>query len=41
MARQFVRVRGVGGGRGGHAGIRRPSAQKIAVRRVSHGKRKA
>ena len=38
MARQYVKVRGVGGGR---MSARRPSAPKIAARRVSNGKRKA
>jgi hypothetical protein len=38
MARQYVKVRGVGGG---HMSVRKPSAPKIAVRRVSNGKRKA
>lgn len=38
MARQYVKVRGVGGGR---VSTRKPSAPKLAVRRVSNGKRKA
>lgn len=38
MAKQYVKVRGVGGGR---AGTRKPTAPKLAVRRVSNGKRKA
>lgn len=38
MARQYVKVRGVGGGR---AGSRVPSAPKLAVRRTPNGKRKA
>lgn len=38
MARQYVKVRGVGGGR---AGLRKPSAPKLAVRQVPNAKRKA
>lgn len=40
MARQYAKlsVRGVGGG---HMSARRPSAPKLAVRRISNGKRKA
>ena len=38
MARQYVKVRGVGGGR---MSARRPSASRLATRRVSNGKRKA
>lgn len=38
MARQYVKVRGVGGG---SAGTRRPSAPRFAVRKTSNGKRKA
>lgn len=40
MARQYAKlsVRGVGGG---HVSTRRPSAPKLAARRVSNGKRKA
>lgn len=40
MARQYARisVRGVGGGR---MSARRPSAPRLAMRRVSNGKRKA
>ena len=38
MARQYVKVRGVGGGR---AGSNKPNAPKLAVRRVPNAKRKA
>lgn len=40
MARQRMKfsVRGVGGGR---MSVRRPSAPRLATRRVSNGKRKA
>lgn len=38
MARQYMKVRGVGGGR---MSAKRPIAPKVAVRRVSNGKRKA
>lgn len=38
MARQYVKVRGVGGGR---AGTKRPSSPKFAVKKVNNGKRKA
>lgn len=38
MARQYVKVRGVGGGR---VKTIRPSAPKLVVRRVNNGKRKA
>lgn len=41
MVRQYVRVRGVGGGR---AGTKRPSAPRVAInraRKISNGKRKA
>lgn len=40
MARQYMKVsiRGVGGGR---MSARRPSAPRLAMRRVSNGKRKA
>ena len=38
MARQYVKVRGVGGGR---AGTHKPSMPKLAIRRVPNGKRKA
>lgn len=40
MARQYARlsVRGVGGGR---MSARRPSAPRLATRRMSNGKRKA
>lgn len=41
MARQYVKVRGVGGGR---AGTKRPSAPRFAAnrsRKISNGKRKA
>lgn len=38
MARQYVKVRGVGGGR---TVTRKPNAPLLAARRVSNGKRKA
>ena len=38
MARQYVRVRGVGGGR---AGTRKPTAPRLVVRKTTNGKRKA
>ena len=38
MARQYMKVRGVGGGR---MSARRPSTPRFAVRKVNNGKRKA
>ena len=38
MAKQYVKVRGVGGGR---MSTKTPSAPKLAVRKVNNGKRKA
>ena len=38
MARQYVKVRGVGGGR---MRTKQPSAPRLAVRRTTNGKRKA
>ena len=38
MASQYVKVRGVGGGR---MTTRKPSAPKLAVRKINNGKRKA
>ena len=40
MARTTLRFRATGVG-GGHAGTRRPSAPRLAVRRVNNGNRKA
>jgi hypothetical protein len=41
MARQYVKVRGVGGGRAGSNKPSKPSAPKLAVRRLPNAKRKA
>ena len=38
MARQYVKVRGVGGGR---MSAKKPIAPKLAVRKTNNGKRKA